>query len=424
MPNLLTLVFQLAAIIGASAVVAFLFQKIGQPKVIGEMFSGIMLGPSLLGWLAPHVSATIFPPASLGYLNALSQVGIIIYMFLVGVSMNPTELRKHGHAVVLMSHVSIVAPFLLGSAFAVYLYPRLSDDSVSFMSFALFVGAAMSITAFPVLARILAERDLLGTKIGSLAIACAAVDDVTGWCILAYIVFLIRSHQAAATPLWVTIGGLALFVFLMLSVGRRILRHFETGYQKYGKLSENSLAIMVLIVLLSAVTTERLGLHLLFGSFLAGVIMPKNAAFVRYVVSRFETVTVVILLPLYFAFTGLRTSIRLIAGKEMWLICLAIIALAIAGKLGGSMLAARCAGTSWRESAALGTLMNTRGLMELVILNIGLDIGVISHTLFSMMVLMALVTTFMTAPLFEWIYPSKLVETPITTNADAVCEPV
>lgn len=422
MPNLLTLVVQLATIIATSIAVAFLFHKIGQPKVIGEMFAGIMLGPSLLGWLAPDVSSAIFPTASLGYLNALSQVGIIIYLFLVGMAIDPKELRKHGHAVVLMSHVSIVVPFLLGCALAVYLYPRLSNDSVSFTGFALFVGAAMSITAFPVLARILAARNLVGTKIGSLAIVCAAVDDATGWCILAYIIFLVRA-QHATTPLWLTVGGLALFLILMLSLGQRLLRRFETVYQRSGKLSENSLAIMVLFVLLSAVTTERLGLHLLFGSFLAGVIMPKDAAFVRYVVARFETVTVVILLPLYFAFTGLRTSIRLIDGPGMWTICLAIVALAIAGKLGGSMLAARWAGNSWSESAALGTLMNTRGLMELVILNIGLDIGVISHTLFSMMVLMALVTTFMTTPLFDRIYRVTPAEDTSIESDGTICEP-
>lgn len=404
MPNLLTLVSQLAIIIGVSAAVAYLFRKIGQPKVIGEMFAGIMLGPSLLGWLAPGLSAAIFPPSSLGYLSALSQVGIVLYMFLVGVTINPSELKKHGHTVVLMSHVSIVAPFVLGCSFALYLYPRLSDDSVDFMSFALFVGAAMSITAFPVLARILAARNLVGTKLGSLAIACAAVDDVTGWCVLAYIVFLSRAHGAGANPLWITVGGVALFVLLMLSVGRRALTRFETAYRTSGHLGENGLALMVLLVLISAVITERLGLHLLFGAFLTGVVMPKEPGFVRYIAGKFETVTVTILLPLYFVFTGLRTSIRLIDGARMWLICLAIIALAIAGKLGGSMLAARWSGNSWSESAALGTLMNTRGLMELVILNIGLDIGVISETLYSMMVLMALVTTFMTAPLFEWFY--------------------
>jgi Kef-type K+ transport system membrane component KefB len=410
MLNLITLVLQIALIIGASRLVAVIFQRFNQPKVIGEMFAGIALGPSLLGWVAPHFFASVFPASSLGFLNALSQVGVVIYMFLVGLALNPKALRKHPHTAVLTSHVSIIAPFVLGASLALLLYPRLSDDSVSFTGFALFMGAAMSITAFPVLARILTDRDMLGTKLGSLAIACAAVDDVTGWCILAYIVLVVRAHRGNGTPFWVTVGGLGAFLLLMLYGVKRLLRRFGTAYAKHGRLSENTLAVMTLIVLVSALTTERLGLHLLFGSFLAGAIMPKDRKFVRYILDRFETVTVVLLLPLYFAFTGLRTSVRLIQGGQMWLFCGAIMLVAIIGKLGGSMTAARAAGGNWRESAGLGILMNTRGLMELVILNIGLDIGVISPALFSMMVLMALVTTFMTTPLLEWVYPLHLIK--------------
>ena len=409
MPDLLTLILQIVVIIAASRGVAVLFQRMHQPKVIGEMFAGIMLGPSLFGWLAPHLSASLFPFSSLGYLNALSQVGIVIYMFLVGLALNPKDLRERGHIAVLTSHVSIIAPFVLGAALALFLYPRLSDDSVSFTGFALFMGAAMSITAFPVLARILTDRNMLGTSLGALAIACAAVDDVTGWCVLADIVVIVRVHQHAALPLWAMLGGLAVFLTFMLYPGRRLLAGLGRIYRREGHLSENLVALMVVIVLASALITEKLGLHLLFGSFLAGVIMPKEAGFVGHVLEKFESATVVILLPLFFAFTGLRTSIGLIAGAGMWIIFAAILLVAISGKLFGSMLAARAAGTRWREAAGLGILMNTRGLMELVILNIGLDIGVISPTLFSMMVLMALATTFMTAPLLEWVYPLRLI---------------
>ena len=409
MPNLVTLILQIAIVIAASRLVALLFHRMQQPKVIGEMFAGIMLGPSLLGWVAPHLSASLFPPSSFGFLNALSQVGVVIYMFLVGLALNPKELREHGHTAVLTSHVSIIAPFLLGSLLALFLYPRLSDDSVGFTGFALFMGAAMSITAFPVLARILTDRDMLGTRLGSLAIACAAVDDVTGWCILAYIVVLVRAQREVSTPLWVTLAGLVTFLLVMVYGVRPRLRGLGRICREQGRLSENMLALIVVVTLTSAVITERLGLHLLFGSFLAGVIMPKNKEFVRYINDKFETPTVVVLLPLYFAFTGLRTSVRMIKGPGMWLLCLAIILVAIIGKLGGSMIAARSAGGRWRESAGLGILMNTRGLMELVILNIGLDIGVLSPALFSMMVLMALVTTFMTTPLLEWVYPMRLI---------------
>jgi Kef-type K+ transport system membrane component KefB len=269
------------------------------------------------------------------------------------------------------------------------------------------MGAAMSITALPVLARILTERDLLGSRLGTVAIACAAVDDVTGWCILAYIVVLIRSAHNA-TSIWVTVGGILAFAVIMIYGVRRLLRRYEAVYRERGQISENQMALMLLLVLVSALCTEWLGIHLLFGSFLMGAIMPKEQNFVRYVLDRFETITVTLLLPLFFAFTGLRTNIGLVKGQEMWLYCGLIILVATAGKLGGSMVAARLSGMPLREAAGLGTLMNTRGLMELVILNIGLDIKVISPALFSMMVLMALFTTFMTTPVLEMICPDRL----------------
>ncbi|HXJ92587.1 MAG TPA: cation:proton antiporter [Terriglobia bacterium] len=417
MPNLGILILQIGVIIGASRLVAVLFQKFRQPKVMGEMFAGIMLGPSLLGWAAPHLSASLFPPSSLGYLNALSQVGVVIYMFLVGVALNPKSLREHGHTAVLASHVSIIVPFLLGAALALLLYPRFCDDSIGFTGFALFMGAAMSITAFPVLARILTDRGMVGTKLGSLAIACAAVDDVTGWCILAYIVVLVRVGGHASTPLWITVSGLVVFLLFMVYGARRLLRRFGVACRETGQLSENALALLIVVVLASAVITEHLGLHLVFGAFLAGVIMPKGKKFVRYIFDKFETPTVVVLLPLYFAFTGLRTSVRVISDSQMCFFCLIIILVAVAGKLGGSMVAARAAGSAWREAAGLGILMNARGLMELVILNVGLDIGVISPSLYSIMVVMALVTTFMTTPLLEWVYPLRLVREEISELA-------
>jgi Kef-type K+ transport system membrane component KefB len=409
MLNLFQLVLQIAVILVAARVVGFLFQKINQPQVMGEMVAGILLGPSLLGWLAPGISAALFPPVSLAYLNALSQVGLVVFMFVVGLALNPSELHGYGHAAVLTSHVSIVAPFCLGGLTALYLYPRLSDDGVTFTGFALFMGAAMSITAFPVLARILTERGLVRSRMGTLAIACAAVDDVTGWCILAYIVVLVRVTHASRSA-WVTIGGSILYVLVMLFVVRRLLPAFERAFRKRGELSDNLVAVIVVLVLVSALATEWLGIHLLFGAFLMGAIMPKTPDFVSYLLHKFESVTVVLLLPLFFAFTGLRTRIGVGGGRAIWFYSALVIVVAITGKLGGSMFAARLAGMPWREAASLGILMNTRGLMELVILNIGLDIGVISPAMFSIMVLMALVTTFMTTPLLEWVYPARLLK--------------
>jgi Kef-type K+ transport system membrane component KefB len=397
---LFTLVLQITVILVVCRVVGSLFRFIHQPRVVGEMFAGILLGPSLLGWLAPGLSSWLFPPSSLNYLSALSQVGMIIFMFLVGLRTNPRELKGHGHAVILTSHVSIVVPFVLSAVLAIYLYPRLSDDSVSFVSFGLFMGAAMSITAFPVLARILAERNMLQSPLGTLAIACAAVDDVTGWCILAYIVVLIRSSHGT-THIWITLAGVACFILIMIFGVQRLLRRLEPIFNRRGIVGENLLALILVLVLVSALCTEWLGIHLLFGAFLMGIIMPKNQKFVRYILDRFETVTVVLLLPLFFAFTGLRTTIGLLKGHDMWMYCGLIVLVATVGKLGGSMLASRVAGMPWRDAARLGALMNTRGLMELVILNIGLDIKVISPALFCMMVIMALFTTFMTTPVLE-----------------------
>jgi Kef-type K+ transport system membrane component KefB len=402
MPNLFTLVLQITVILAVCRLMGSLFRKFHQPRVVGEMFAGILLGPSLLGWVAPQFSAYLFPPSSLGFLNALSQVGVVIFMFLVGLNIDPKELQHKTHSAVLVSHVSIVAPFVLASVLAYYLYPRLSDNSVLFTNFALFMGAAMSVTAFPVLARILIERDMMKSSLGTVAIACAAVDDVTGWCILAYIVVLIRAaHQTAS--IWVTLGGILLFAVIMIYGVRFLLRGLERTFHKYGEISENRMAFLLLLAMASALCTERLGIHLLFGSFLMGAIMPKEPRFVQYIVDRFETMTVTLLLPLFFAFTGLRTNVALLKGPGMWSYCVLIILVAAAGKLGGSMAAARLGGMGWREAAGLGTLMNTRGLMGLVILDIGLDIKIISPALFSMMVVMALVTTFMAVPLLDLI---------------------
>lgn len=410
MPNLFILVLQVSVVLAACRITGALFRKIGQPRVVGEMFAGILLGPSFLGWIAPHFSAYLFPANSLGFLNALSQIGVIVFMFLVGLNINPKELKKESHAAVLASHVSITAPFLLAGVLALYLYPRLSDDSVSFAGFALFMGAAMSITAFPVLARILAEGKMLHSRLGTVAIACAAVDDVTGWCILAYIVVLIRSAHST-NSIWITLGGIVVFgAFMIFGVQHLLKRIFLDAYEKWGNLSENRMAFMMMLMLVSALCTERLGIHLLFGSFLMGAIMPKEQKFVRYVLDRFETITVTLLLPLFFAFTGLRTNVALVKGPAMWMYCALIIFVATAGKLGGSTIAARLTGMSWRESVGLGTLMNARGLMELVILDVGLDIGVISPALFSMMIVMALVTTFMTTPVLNAVCPRELLE--------------
>lgn len=417
MPDLLVLLAQVAGILVAARVVGWVMGRIGQPQVVGEMLAGIVLGPSVFGWLAPEWFHAAFPPASFGFLSVLSNIGLLFFMFLVGLDLDLTLLRGRGRAAVVTSHASIVAPFLLGAVLALVLYPRLSDSSVPFTGFALFLAAAMSVTAFPVLARMLAEGGMLKTRLGSVAIAAAAVDDVSAWCILAVVIAVVRAAEAPI-PLPVMLAGVVAYALVMLTIGRRALRWLEHVVKRQGGVSQDLFAVVLLIVIASAWITERLGVHSVFGAFLAGVAMPRDEDVVGPVRERLHDLMVTLFLPLFFAFTGLRTSIGLIRG-ELWIYCGLIIGAAIAGKMGGSALAARFTGMSWRESWAIGTLMNTRGLMELVILNVGLDMGVISPALFAMLVLMAIFTTCLTTPMLARLYPSHLFgpETPAPETA-------
>ncbi|HET7461360.1 MAG TPA: cation:proton antiporter [Longimicrobium sp.] len=421
MPDLGLLLVQIAVVVIAARVVGLLFRHIRQPQVMGEMVAGILLGPSFLGMVAPGLSARLFPAASLGFLHSISQVGLLVFMFLVGLELNPRLLRGRGHTAVVTSHASIVVPFFLGSLLSLHLYPRLSDASVTFTGFALFMGAAMSVTAFPVLARILTERGLMRTRVGSVAIACAAVDDVTAWCILAVVVTIVRAGGHGLPP-WMTVAGSAVYVAAMVLLVRRALALLERRYRHNGRVTQDMLGLILLVALASAWTTEALGVHALFGAFLAGAVMPKDEGFVHALTGKLEDVTVVLLLPLFFAFTGLRTRIGLVEGAQMWGFCGLIVLVAVAGKFGGSAVAARLTGMNTREAAAIGALMNTRGLMELVILNIGLDIGVISPAVFAMMVLMALATTFMTSPLLELVYPARLLRHSDAAPDDAAAD--
>ncbi len=411
MASIKLLIAQIGVILITARLIGWLFRRLHQPRVIGEMVAGILLGPSLLGWLAPGVFTALFPPDSLGHLSSMSQIGLLLFMFLIGLELDLNQLRKLGRAAVITSLVSVIAPFILGFLLALYLYPRISElglsgRSVNFIGFALFISLAMSITAFPVLARILSDRNLLGAEVGVMAITCAAVNDVMAWLILAVVIVIVRS-SALPLPLWVVMACLGLFVFAMFYVVKPAMKKLADHYERRGGFTHDSLALILAVTLAAGWVTESLGAHALFGAFLAGAVMPRRHEFSRDLWRRFEALTVVLLLPLYFAFTGLRSSFLLIDGPRMWFYCAVIIALAVIGKFGGSLVAARISGMSWREAIAIGALMNTRGLVELIILNIGLDLGVLSPELFSIMALMALVTTFMTAPLLGWIYPER-----------------
>jgi Kef-type K+ transport system membrane component KefB/nucleotide-binding universal stress UspA family protein len=394
-------------VIGLSRLVGLGFRSIKQPLVIGEIVAGIMLGPSLFGLVAPDVAVALFPPETIPYLNVLSQVGLIFFMFLIGLELNPKYLSGQLEVAILTSHVSILVPFSLGTLLAVILYPLVSNASVSFTAFALFLGAAMSITAFPVLARIITENNLQGTRLGTLALTCAAVDDVTAWCLLAVAIAVARTGDfAGAIP---TIIASIVYIGLMLTAGRWFLQRLTKHYLRAGRLSQLLLAGIYMAVVASALITELIGIHLIFGAFLLGATMPKNEDLVRELAVKTEDFVLIFLLPIFFAYSGLKTQIGLLNRPELWLLCALVLGVAIAGKYVGTYVAARVSGISKREASALGWLMNTRGLTELIVLNIGLELGVISPLIFTMLVIMALVTTFMTSPLLEWTYPKKLI---------------
>ncbi len=394
------LILQLVVIVGVARAVGFAAQRAGQPAVIGEIAAGVLLGPSLMGWLAPGTSAFLFPAASMPILQLLSQIGVLLFMFVVGVELEPAYLRGKARAAVAVSHFSIAIPFTLGVALSLALYTRYAPAGVPFHAFALFCGIAMSITAFPVLARILEERQLTRTPLGTTAITCAAVDDVTAWIILAFVVAITTAGGAMATLF--TIVSLSVgFVVLMISVGRPVLQRVLTPDPAADPFSKERIAIVLLVMLSSAFITETIGIHALFGAFVAGVIMPADRAFRAALRTRLESFSSVFLLPIFFVYTGLRTEIGLLADAASWGIALTIIIVATTGKLGGTALAARWTGMPWRDSVALGALMNTRGLMELIALNVGYDLGILTPAIFTMMVVMALVTTAITGPLLS-----------------------
>jgi Kef-type K+ transport system membrane component KefB len=402
------LILQLIVILVAARVLGALAGRFGQPQVIGEIAAGVLLGPSLLGWVAPDASAYLFPTSSLPTLQLLSQIGVLLFMFIVGVELEASHLRGKARAAVAVSHFSIVIPFILGVSLSLALYTHHAPAGVPFHSFALFLGIAMSITAFPVLARMLEERGLTTTPLGTTAITCAAVDDVTAWSLLAFVVAVTTSSGALA-KLVVMIALSLAFVATMFFVVRPLLRHMFDPEKSGDALSKERIAIVLTVLLGSALATEIIGIHALFGAFVAGAIMPTGGVFRRVLRERLESVSSVFLLPLFFAYTGLRTQIGLLDSFSSWATCLTIILVATGGKLGGTALAARWTGMSWRDAMALGALMNTRGLMELIALNVGYDLGILSPRVFAMMVLMALVTTAMTGPLlsltFRWGRP-------------------
>lgn len=390
------LLLQIILIIGMARLFGFLFKKIHQPSVVGEIIAGIMLGPSLLGHWFPQVTSFIFPLPSLGHLQFLSQIGLVLFMFVVGMELNPGTLKNKMKDAIVISHASIIFPFASGILLSLFIYKEFAPPDIRFFPFALFIGIAMSITAFPVLARIVQERGLTHTKLGNTAITCAAADDITAWSILAAVIAIIKAGSTinAVYAILLTIA----YILLMLKAVRPFLRRLGERYSSKGMLNKQAVAVFLITLIISAYITEIIGIHALFGAFMAGVIMPEKGDIRTALIEKTEDVALVLLLPLFFVFTGLRTEIGLLNTPHLWEICALVIVLAVTGKFGGSAIAARFTGQSWKESLSIGALMNTRGLMELVVLNIGYDLGILPPQIFTIMVLMALVTTLMTGP--------------------------
>ena len=400
---LVHLLLALATVVTVARLLGWLFRFIGQPPVIGEVVGGILIGPSFLGTVAPSAYHFILPPELAPILSIVSQLGVILYMFLVGLDLNTDLLRTRMRPTIATSHASIMVPFLLGSLLALYLYPDFANPSVPFTSFSLFMGLAMSITAFPVLARILSDTGLIRTELGTTALICASFDDVTAWCLLALVVGVVQT------------GGRSFFLVASLTIAYIIfllvfVRPLAARLSKSNDSSppQGMIAVALVAMLISALLTEVIGIHAIFGAFLLGAIIPHDSNLSRGLTHRLHDIVTILLLPAYFAFTGMRTEIGLVSGLREWLVCGLIILVATMGKFGGTFFAARFTGLGSRTAAALGVLMNTRGLMELIVLNVGLDLGVISSKLFTMMVLMALVTTIITTPIVRRLAPAEV----------------
>ena len=393
-----SLLLALAAVVLVGRLLGVLFRRAGQPPVIGEVVGGILLGPSFLGLLSPATYRFLLPAEIAPLLSVVAQIGVIIYMFLIGLELNPELLRNRVKATLVISTSSILLPFLLGVGLARFIYAELSPPNVPFTPFALFLGLSMSVTAFPVLARILNDIGLARTPLGTIALTCAAFEDIAAWCLLAFVVGFVNA--AAGSALFVAVLTLG-FASVMLVVVRPIIARLVAGLEERSP-TQGNVAVVLVGLLMSAWTTEVIGIHAVFGAFIFGVIIPHHSSLARTLHQNLESLTI-LLLPAFFAFTGMRTEIGLLSGRYEWVVCAIIIAVATTGKWGGALVGARLTALSWRESSALGVLVNTRGLMELIVLNVGLELGVISQTLFTMMVLMALVTTIATTPLLRRI---------------------
>ncbi len=393
------LLLQIVLILLVSRLFGLIFARLRQPAVIGEIVAGIFLGASVFGEVFPHFFNFVFPKASINNLDVLSKIGLAFFMFIIGMELDMNELKSKAKAVLIISSSSIAIPFACGLGLAYFLFPSFSMPGISFFVFSLFIGISLSITAFPVLARIIKNRALHKTPLGTLALSTAALADVMAWCILAVIIAIAKASSFSMTLF--TIGGTIVFILSMLFLVRPFLEKLISKLRTAHYGDSNIVVLSFIVLLLSAFTSELIGIHMLFGAFLAGVLIPNNDTLKHALTSKLEDVSVLLLLPIFFALTGLRLHIGLLNSTDMTLVCIGIIAVATIGKFIGSALPARLLGLNAKDTLSIGILMNTRGLMELVVLNIGYELGILSPELFAMLTIMAIVTTIMTSPLLD-----------------------
>ena len=413
------LLLQIIAILIAVRIFSYLFKFIGQPGVIGEIMAGIILGPSVLGYFFPEIFGFLFAPGSLGSLEVVSQIGLILFMFVIGLELDLSIIKTKASETLVISHASIIVPFFMGMVFAYFIYSEFAAGLCDFLPFALFLGISVSITAFPVLARIVQERGLSHTPMGMLAIASAANNDVTAWCLLAAVIAIAKAGNMMGAVY--TLALAVIYIIVMFAVVKPFMKRLGSLYNTQEGINKVMMAVIFLVLIISSFITEVIGIHALFGAFVAGVIMPANINFRRVVSQKIEDIALVLLLPLFFVFTGLRTEIGLINSPHLWTICAALILVSISGKLLGATFSSRLVGESWKDSLSIGILMNTRGLMELIVLNIGYEMGIISAPIYVMFVIMALFTTFMATPslaLIEKIFSPRRKKTKIHSSTE------
>jgi len=393
------LLLQIVLILLVSRIFGLIFARLRQPAVIGEIVAGIFLGASVFGSIWPHFFNVVFPATSIGNLDVLSKMGLAFFMFIIGMELDLNELKRNAKSLLIISVSSIAIPFMCGIGLAFYLFPHFSMPGVSFLVFSIFIGISLSITAFPVLARIIKTRVLQKTPLGTLVLSIAALSDVLAWCILAIIIAVAKSGSFSMTLF--TLLGTLVFILLMLFVVRPFLEKLISRLRTAHYGDSNVVVLSFIVLLLSAFISEFIGIHMLFGAFLAGILIPHNDTLKQALSSKLEDVSVLLLLPIFFALTGLRLHVSLLDTRDMVFVCVGIVLVATIGKFIGSALPARLLGMNWKDSICIGIFMNTRGLMELVVLNIGYELGILSPALFAILTIMAIITTIITSPLLD-----------------------